>query len=83
MVVEEIWKDVLGWENYLEISNIGRVRSKRRLCVFKDNKPPRYLGGKLLKLHLDRRGYPRVKISCPEKNGYDESAPDGSISFYS
>lgn len=41
----EIWKDVVGWEGYYEVSNMGRVRSVDRIC---DNK---HRKGKLLKLH--------------------------------
>lgn len=29
--MQEIWKDVIGFENYYEVSNLGKVRSKPRL----------------------------------------------------
>ena len=29
-MVQEIWKDVIGWENYYQVSNTGYVRSKDR-----------------------------------------------------
>lgn len=28
----EIWKDVVGWEGLYRVSNLGRVRSVRRVC---------------------------------------------------
>lgn len=31
MVSEEIWKPVVGWENYYEVSNHGNVRTKERI----------------------------------------------------
>ncbi len=27
-IIEEIWRDVSGYENYLEVSNLGRIRRK-------------------------------------------------------
>ena len=27
---DEIWKNVVGWEEYYEVSNFGNVRSKQR-----------------------------------------------------
>ena len=45
--MEEIWKDIPGFEEY-QISNIGRVFSKRTKTI--------------LKAHPDRKGYFRVKF---------------------
>lgn len=60
---DEIWADVPGYEEALQASNIGRVRSKERLIVFSDGKPDRVMGGGFLKPQLDRRGYPRIYTS--------------------
>ena len=27
---EELWKPVVGWENYYEVSNHGNIRTKER-----------------------------------------------------
>ena len=29
--MEEIWKDVVGWEGYYLVSNLGNVKSKERV----------------------------------------------------
>lgn len=40
--MEEIWKDVVGYENYFMVSNLGNVFSKRT--------------GKILKQHINKQG---------------------------
>lgn len=32
---EEIWKDVVGYEGYYQVSNLGRVKSVGRVVVSK------------------------------------------------
>ena len=51
--MEEIWKEIIGYEGKYWISNLGRVRSN-------------YLGGMFLKPHYHRSGYIKVQFS---KNG--------------
>ena len=53
--MEEIWKDIKGYENMYQISNFGRVKSL----------PRKYAGTKtrILKPHLEKDGYLRVKLS--------------------
>ena len=34
--MEEIWKDIPGYENYYQASNLGRIRSKDRLIIVND-----------------------------------------------
>lgn len=29
----EIWKDIIGFEQYYQVSNLGRVRSKDRIVI--------------------------------------------------
>lgn len=45
----EIWKDVLGWEGFYEVSNHGRVRSLPRLSRLNSKQPERkrLMGGKI------------------------------------
>ena len=33
--MKEIWKDIKGYEDYYQISNLGRVYSKRRKRILK------------------------------------------------
>lgn len=61
MVVLEIWKDIIGYEGFYQISNLGNVRSLDR-----EVKGGRHLKGKLKKHKIDRCGYHFVRL-C--KNG--------------
>lgn len=68
--MEEIWKEVLGYEGLYEVSNLGRVRSvdryvnsggvmnKNRLSLKK---------GRLLNCSPTKRGYTRVSLSKGSK----------------
>ena len=54
--MEEIWKDVVGFEEAYQVSDFGRVRSKDRVVVTKRYKN-RHERGKVLKLRKDKDGY--------------------------
>lgn len=62
------WKPIPGWEEYYEVSNDGRVRSRnRRIVVLNPSgvlAPRRFLG-RDLKLFITGKGYPSVKLSKP------------------
>ena len=51
--MQEIWKDVVGYEGLYKISNTGRVKSVKR--------------DKILKEQLNERGYLRVSLSKNNK----------------
>lgn len=61
--MEEIWKDIPGYEGYYQISNLGRVKTLERilpnnrfknvLCVHKE---------KIMKQNNDTKGYPAVTL---------------------
>jgi len=53
-----IWRDIKNFENRYQVSSCGKVRS----LDFKDSLG-RTRKGRILKLQLDRRGYPRVRLS--------------------
>ena len=64
--MEEIWKSVIGYEGFYEVSNQGRVRSVDRVvmqvingvqtkCLYK---------GRILKFTNDNSGYPMVTLSA-------------------
>ncbi len=55
--MKEIWKDVIGYEGYYQVSNIGRVKSLPNKCRFKKNIT-------ILKPHKEKSGtwYPKVVL---------------------
>ncbi|WBC28429.1 HNH endonuclease [Rhodobacteraceae phage LS06-2018-MD05] len=57
----EIWKDIKGYEGLYQISNLGRVKSLKRI-VFKCNITKK-LKSKILSESVNRLGYPAVILS--------------------
>lgn len=53
----EIWKDVKGFENQYQVSNLGRVRSKDRYVIFKDNRKRFYKSEIKNLIYNKKRGY--------------------------
>lgn len=53
--MEEIFKDVVGFEDYFQISNFGRFFSKR--------------SNKLLKLHINKSGYITLATKIGGRHG--------------
>lgn len=51
----ELWKDVVGYENYFKVSNFGTVLSKRT--------------GKLLKQSITKSGYATIATKIGGRNG--------------
>lgn len=61
--MEEIWKDVVGYEGYYQVSNLGRVRSlDKEVNCLKGQK--RIAKGKVLKLIPYTNGYLSVRLSA-------------------
>lgn len=58
---KEIWKDVLGYEGYYQISNLGNVKSQQRLVYHRRFGEVR-VKSKILK-HAIRTGYPCVRLA--------------------
>lgn len=52
----EEWRDVVGWEEAYQVSNLGRVRSKNRIVTSQRYKN-RHQIGKVLKQRFDKDGY--------------------------
>ena len=65
-MTEEIWKDIEGYENLYQVSNLGRVKSISRLYVQKGNKKIR-MEGRILESVKKR--YPQCNLSV---NGHRE-----------
>lgn len=62
MEQQEIWKDVIGYESFYEVNNLGVIRSKSRKCPggrgsFHIRKP------KLMTIRKDKHSYLRVGLT--------------------
>lgn len=63
--MEEVWKDIKGYENLYQVSNFGRVRSLGHYTLMKNGRT-RYHKGKIIIPHHYSNGYLFV---CLSKNG--------------
>src|SRR5699024_373311 len=61
VVIIEKWKDIKGYEDSYEVSNLGRVRSKERTRKF--GRATKTFESKILKQSEDKDGYYRVNLS--------------------
>lgn len=61
-MANEIWEDILGYEGFYQVSNMGRVRSLDRVT---SNGKRRI--GKILKTRLDKDGYEFLNLSINGK----------------
>lgn len=59
--MEEIWKEIDGYEGYFEVSNLGNFRSKDRIIRYKQN-GMRLYPGKSLKTDSGVEGYQRITL---------------------
>jgi len=64
--MDEIWKDLIDFENYYEVSNTGLVRRKLAPTIYKDGRVA-YFSQTILKPGKDRKGYLRVFLSVKSK----------------
>ena len=68
--MKEIWKDIEGYENLYQVSNMGNVKSLDRVEMFKTRwggYTQRQYKGTILKPYIDRDGYLIVDISGNKK----------------
>lgn len=68
--MQEIWKDVVGYEGYYQISNKGNLRSVTRIIDHGIQGKLRKVNGKTKKLMQNRLGYKMVRLY---KNGKGEN----------
>lgn len=54
--MEEVWKDVVGYEDRYQVSNFGRIRSKD-LTLHKSDNKVEFRKGRIVKLQLTKHGY--------------------------
>lgn len=65
--MEEIWKDISGYEGYYQVSNLGKVRALDRV-ITRINGTEYTKHGRMMSLVLNTDGYPTVKLSKDGKN---------------
>ena len=63
----EEWRDVIGFEDNYQVSNLGRVRSKDHVTIHKDGRVNCYKG-KILSLSLNSQGYQKAMFSVNGKH---------------
>lgn len=63
--MNDIWKDIQGYEGLYQVSNKGNVRSLDR-WIDRENQPGYFLKGKVLRPRTGKNGYKYVVLS---KNG--------------
>ena len=56
--MKEVWKDVIGYESYYEVSNLSNIRRKKGTSHLKQ---------KILKGSLDKDGYVKVNLKIKQK----------------
>ena len=63
IIENEIWKDIKGYENYYQVSNYGRIKSKAR--IRKGKQKQFYLTKeKILRAHVNKkRGYVQILLT--------------------
>lgn len=61
MILLEEWKDISGYEGRYQVSDLGNVRSvSRKVNCGTDSQ--RTVKGKILKQHVDDRGYKGITL---------------------
>ena len=67
--MDEIWKDIVGWEGLYQVSSLGRVRSLDRIVIRTIN-GNKFVKGILLKLRKDKDGYmtAHLRDTAKQKN---------------
>ena len=65
--MQEIWKDVVGYEGLYQVSNLGRVKSLDRAIKYSNGKICKYKE-EIRALTKDGRGYLRVLVSKNRKH---------------
>lgn len=64
--MEEVWKDIKGYEGIYQVSNIGRIRSLDRINIYK-NGTKRFEKGKVKALVKNKLGYVQIILNKENK----------------
>ena len=59
--MEEIWKDIEGFEGYYQVSNLGQVKSLDREVIYSDGKVHHHKG-RLIKPSTNQKGYLQIHL---------------------
>ena len=71
--MEEIWKDIEGYEGYYQVSNLGRVKSCDRTIL--RSSTPQKVKGKIISQELLNTGYKAVSLWYKKKEkGFHRSS---------
>ena len=65
--MEEIWKNIVGYEGYYQVSNFGNVKAIDR-CIVKSNGVVQPRSGHVMCKTINQDGYPTVKLSKDGKS---------------
>ena len=55
--MQEIWKDIKGYEGFYQVSNMGRVKSLDREIIYKDGRVYKYNGQIIKTYKNNNNGY--------------------------
>ena len=59
--MEEMWKDIKGYENLYQVSNLGRIRVLPKVVKCKGG-ATRTTPGKIMETELNYNGYPSIRL---------------------
>ena len=65
--MEEIWKDIEGYEGYYQISNLGNVKSLARTIIRKDG-ITRFYKERIMDKRISTDGYYIAKLTVKRKS---------------
>ena len=66
-LIDEIWKDIKGYEGLYQASTLGEIRRKESVVVDKNKKRTRKFKSKIIKKILRKDGYYFVNLSKNSK----------------
>lgn len=64
--MRETWKDIVGFEGYYEVSNLGRIRSKERIITYKNGRVV-HRRARIKTPTINGNAYPRVGLQVGGK----------------
>lgn len=65
--MNEVWKDIEGYEGLYQVSNLGRVKALEKTWICGWNNVTRHQEEKILKVNPNTKGYPSVCLSKNSK----------------
>lgn len=64
--MEEVWRDIGGYEGVYQISNLGRVKSLHR-SILRKNGVKQTFSERILKIKTQKNGYKFINLKCQGK----------------